>query len=105
MKTAWHLAVFGTLCLSPLACNPGDPHDNFKAIVGSDVGKRADHPHSHIVLYADRFVGETVLDNGNIEKKYQHRGSCVSFYEIDWKTNIIVGWRFEGSKADCTIQP
>ena len=105
MKIARLLAVFAPLCLSPLACSPTDPHDNFKNFHARNVGKRADHPHTYIVLYADRFVGEKVLDNGNIEKKYQHKRSCVSFYEIDKKTNIIVGWRFEGSKTDCTILP
>lgn len=105
MKFIEFSVAFITLCLAFLACSPTDPHENFKNILGKDVGKRADDPLNTIALSADWFAGETILENGNTEKKYKYKGSCVYFYEIDRKTNIIVGWRFEGSKADCAIAP
>ncbi len=105
MKIARLLVVFAPLCLSPLGCSSTHPHDNFKNHHARNVGMRADDPRGDAVLYARWFRGEAILDNGNIEKSYQYRGSCVYFYEIDRKTNIIVGWRFEGSKADCIIVP
>ena len=46
-----------------------------------------------------------LLENSNTENKYRFRGSCVYFFEIEKNTNIIVGWRFEGSEKDCSIAP
>ncbi|MCL2761517.1 MAG: hypothetical protein FWD70_07730 [Desulfuromonadales bacterium] len=51
------------------------------------------------------FIDSKELPNGNIENKYKYRRTCVYFYEIDPKTHIIVGARFEGKDTDCVSNP
>jgi hypothetical protein len=91
----------------PLAgCGPSiTPHENFRSIIGHSVGKSIDLPPGATKAHPERLVSSTVLPNGNIENQYKQRGTCSYFFEIDPKTRIIVGWRFEGSERDCAIVP
>jgi len=79
------------------------------------------HPASHetFVNQGTYWVGKTIyalrnnswpsqaikqLPNGNMEEEWISgyvTNRCREFYEYDPRTSIIVGWRFEGSKADC----
>jgi len=56
-------------------------------------------------MYSSPPLSIKQLPNGNMEEEriagYGNRDRCREFYEYDPRTSIIVGWRFEGSKADC----
>jgi hypothetical protein len=65
-----------------------------------------DDPTSDLSHYPEWIAGRRVLPSGNIEIEFLGRGkACPVFFEIDAKTRIIVGWRFEGSERDCEIVP
>lgn len=81
------------------------PHENFKNIMQSNVGKRADNPSSDISRYPQWVMGSRELPNGNIETNFSWRKHCPVFFEINPATRIIVGWRFEGNERDCEIVP
>jgi hypothetical protein len=98
------LLGFSAVCVLG-ACTSTTPHENFKNHMKDNVGRKADDPFSSIIRYSDRVIGKTALPNGNTEVKYRGRGTCITYFEVDSKTNIIVGWRFEGSEKDCAIAP
>ncbi|MEE9494858.1 MAG: hypothetical protein V3W04_16000 [Gammaproteobacteria bacterium] len=81
------------------------PHENFVSIMSSQIGKSVDAPNSYTGAYRKYRVSETRLENGNIEEEYKRGKRCRHFFEIDNKSSIIVGWRFEGSEKDCAIVP
>ncbi len=87
------------------SCSSVTPHENFKSHMQFNVGKRADDPSSYLSRYPQRIAGSRTLANGNIETEYRRSDTCRVFFEIDDKTRIIVGWRFEGSERDCEIVP
>lgn len=87
------------------SCSSVTPHENFRMILGQSIGKSIDAPPRLTNAYPDRLMSSTVLPNGNIEHKYLWYRACRYFFEIDAKTRIIVGWRFEGSERDCEIVP
>jgi hypothetical protein len=115
VKTAAHsisgvLVTWSLLLPLLLSCVPPEflptPHENFKTIMQNNVGKRADDPTSHVSRFPPEWViGSRLLPNGNIETEYARREACRVFFEINPKTRIIVGWRFEGSERDCEIVP
>jgi hypothetical protein len=99
-------ALMAAICLllpSISSCSSVALHENFKDHMSHTVGKHIDDPHTW--ARPDRYVGNKVLPNGNTENEYEFRGACRYYFEIDWKTRIIVGWRFEGSERDCEIVP
>jgi len=81
------------------------PHENFKNIMKSNIGKREDDSSSVISLYSQWVEDRSVLPNGNIETEFRWRKNCPVFFEIDSTTRIIIGWRFEGNERDCEIAP
>ena len=87
------------------SCIYPDPHENFKAFRKYNIGKRTDDPTSEISRYPTRIVDSLTLPNGNREIKFRGRRDCRYFYEVDKVTNIIIGWRFEGKKKNCIINP
>jgi hypothetical protein len=87
------------------ACATPSPHENFKSILGADVGKSADDPTSSVARYPQLLIGRRILSNGAIENEYRWRGACHYFFEINPKTNIIVRWRYQGNDGDCAIVP
>jgi hypothetical protein len=87
------------------SCTSTTPHENFKNIMKQDIGKKADDPTSDIYHYSKYVLNRRVLSNGNVEVKFHLMGNCYYFYEVEKKTNIIIGWRFEGSKKYCAIAP
>ena len=103
------LNKFSTMALVLLnsACSIGAqwPYNNFNKIYSHQVGKSLDASS----LYERRKIGSRTLPSGNIETEYLHgkgrRGICRVFYEIDPKTRIIVGWRYEGDEKACAISP
>lgn len=99
--------LLSAICLllpSLSSCSSVTPHENFKAHMSDNIGRDIDSPNTDWVR-PDRYVGNKVLPNGNTENEYKFRGTCRYFFEIDPKTRIIVGWRFEGNERDCEIVP
>ena len=89
------------------ACAPGRAHENFIDIMQHDVGKRIDDPYLTRTQYPDRRVASRALPDGNTEEEFKAGEGlkCRVFFEIDNKTQKIVGWRYEGSDDICAIRP
>ena len=81
------------------------PHENFKHNMQANIGNKVDDPSSVLMRYRQYVYDSKVLKNGNIETEYRPIIRCRVFFEIDVKTNIIIGWRFEGDEKDCIIVP
>ena len=88
-----------------ISCSSVTPHDNFKNNMKSNIGRKVDDETSYVARYEGWLVSSYVIENGNVENKYQWRGSCIFYFEINKTTNTIVNWRFEGSADDCAIVP
>jgi len=86
------------------ACTSTTPHENFKNFMEADVGKKADDPNTQIVRYPQFFSSSRVLANGNKEIEHYY-GKCKYMFEINQESNIIIGWRFEGTEQACAIVP
>lgn len=87
------------------SCSALTPHENFKSAMQSNIGKKEDSSASYLSRYPEDVLGSSGLTNGNIETEFFQSRKCRVFFEIDPKTRIIVGWRFEGSEKDCEIVP
>jgi hypothetical protein len=93
----WAIVMLATIALS--GCLVGHPasHEIFVSQstywVGKPIQNRRDR--------SGPSLGVRTLPNGHMEEEWVRGHKCRSFYEYDPKTNIIVGWRFEGSTADC----
>ena len=81
----------------------GDAHENLKYNMQSEVGRSANDPGAFIVRYSQFVVNSRLIRNKNIEYAFNYRSGCMLFFEVDKETNIIVSWRFEGSKTICTM--
>lgn len=79
------------------------PHENFKSHMSSVVGEKISTPSNW--AQKDRLVSISFLRNGNEEYKYRFRDTCFYFFEVKKNTEVVVGWRFEGSEDDCVINP
>lgn len=100
------LMLLGSIFLIVVSCSGFySPHENFKEIIGHNVGRSADDPRTLVVRYPELYADNKILSNGNTENRYQWIRSCSYFLEIDKETNVIVSWRFEGSEDDCIIIP
>jgi len=88
-----------------------DPHENFKTIMHSKIGKKWNELPSYQYPSEEYLFSSRILSNGNLEKRYKifwgfdKKRMCIDIYEIDPKTDIIVGVDFEGKKKDCVINP
>lgn len=89
--------------LASCACGSLSPHENFKAHMSRAVGKIISD--SGTWAREDRLVSVQTLENGNEQYEYMFRRSCFYFFEVKKSTQMIVGWRFEGSEEDCQIFP
>lgn len=88
--------------LSGCFYSPLTPHETFKERNQSEVGRNINEPRFRY------FIPKNIksLPNGNIEYEYHvPRKECHYFYEIEPKTGLIVGWRFEGSESECSVNP
>lgn len=92
------------IMLAISSCTSFDLHENFINHMSSNVGLHITDKRSW-AAQPSRFVSTQLLENGNSEHKYLFYRTCFYFFEEDSKTGILVGWRFEGSKEDCTIPP
>ena len=95
------LAASLTACAAPSELN----HRNFVTQMQNQVGKSSDHPYLTRNLYRDRLVSRKTLPNGNIEEEFQagHKLRCRVFFEVNDKAKTVVGWRYEGTKQNCSI--
>lgn len=88
-----------------VACTSLTPHENFKAHMAKDVGRRIDDPRWEIHADPDRLVESRELPNGNVENEYRWYRECRYFFEYERQTRKIVSWRYQGSADDCKINP
>jgi len=87
------------------SCSAVSPHDNFKNHMEYHIGKKINSPSSYVARYP-QWVGSRIeLSNGNEEVEFLQGKSCRVFFEVDRTTNVIIGWRFNGSEKDCQIVP
>ncbi len=99
------MVVFSMLLISGCAFFAASPHDNFIGHLNLQIGHNIDNVPYYQIPHKEDIIDSKVLPNGNIENKYLYRGTCRYHYEIDPKTRIIVGARFEGLDTDCSINP
>jgi sarcosine oxidase delta subunit len=100
--------MFLAACLlfpSLSSCGSVTPHENFVAIMRSQLGRDADDPNSYTGRYRGYRLSMRDLANGDVEEEYERGEKCRHFFEIDKKTRKIVGWRFEGRERDCGLVP
>ena len=89
-----------------ISCAGISPHENFKSVLNSQIGKSIDNAPTYSFRSENGLISSKILPNGNIENKYKYyREGCVYFFEIDPKTRKIVGTRFEGDESDCILNP
>lgn len=100
------------LLLSLSSCvilpSTSEMHDLYVQEMRLRVGMSIDDPPRKTWADPDKLVTSRSLPNGNIENEYRfygYHGTCRSFYEINPKTRIIVGWRYEGRDQDCAMIP
>lgn len=98
----YYSTVFAIVCMG---CSVLSPHENFKSILHSNVGRSLDEIPPTQFPHEKDIISTKKLPNGNIENRYKYRVSCVYIYEIDPKTRRIVGASFEGKETDCVINP
>lgn len=95
-----------------LGCTTVTPHENFVNMLNRQVGENWTWLRTHHQFPAEEtLINSRELPNGNVEKKYKNtwgfgrKRTCISIYEIDPKTEIIVRVGFEGTEEDCVINP
>lgn len=95
------LAAFLGSCALPSEVN----HRNFKYQMELNVGRPLTNPNLYINRYPERKRESKILSNGNIEQEsvLGLKWSCRVYWEIDPRANTIVGWRYEGTREDCSI--
>lgn len=107
LRREWTVALSLLPAASLIACAmPSElNHRNFTTRMQHEVGKNSDHPYLTRNLYRDRLMSSRTLPNGNTEEEFAagSRLRCRVFFEVDNKAKIIVGWRYEGSKENCSI--
>jgi len=87
------------------------PYENFQNLNRRNIGRKVDDPSLTSMgwTHPKKFIKIVRLPNGHDEYYYRvyHRGhsTCRKMYEVDPKTLIIVGFRWEGTEKDCGIQP
>jgi len=87
------------------SCSSITPHDNFKSLMGHNVGSRIDNPNVIGSTNPKYLIESKKKPNGNMENKYRGKGTCRIYFEYNPETLIITGWLYEGSKKDCSIVP
>ena len=95
------MAASAAACVSPSEAS----HRNFLSHMSVQVGKGLDTPELTRNRYPERQVSSRKLSNGNTEEEFAagYKLRCRVFFEADNTTRKIVGWRYEGSREDCSI--
>ena len=95
------------LVLVLAGCATAPEHENFKQVMGAQVGKRIDDADAYPVFYRLREVNAKPLPNGNIQEEYAagRKGECRLFFEVEPLTRRIIAWSFDGSERNCVIVP
>lgn len=99
------ILVIVVVFLMPEGCSSITPHENFLVNLSRKVGKKWNELPSYQFPPEKDLISSKKLPNGNIEKRYKSMRTCIHVYEIDTKTDIIVGASFEGKETDCVINP
>ena len=97
--------LFGLVMVSLIVSGCVSRHETFKEILRDNIGDNVDNIPPYALGRITALIDSKVLPNGNIENKYKYGGTCIYFFEIDPKTRIIVGVRFEGKERDCVVAP
>ena len=98
------LPVFLLLSVSLASCavSFGDPHEKYKELMSGNVGRPIEKLRIWFGKPPEMLVASRRLPNGNIENEYRYIRSCRTFFEFDPKSRIVVNWRLEGPKTDCS---
>ena len=90
-----------------LGCAAPRAHDNFKTIMGGQVGRNSDDSDIERNRYPNLRVATSTLANGDLEEEFKSgRGLvCRVFFQIDPRAKRVVAWRYTGSEDDCAIVP
>ena len=99
------VTVAAVIMMNSCAFFAGSPHENFKDHIYGEIGKSVDNAPDYSWRSKKGLLDAKVLPNGNIEQKYRYQGTCIYYFEIDPKTRLIVGARFEDSEGDCVVAP
>lgn len=97
------LAASLSACGSMLGPPVNEGHERFEAQMRAKIGMFYDDPASFTGINTKGFVSSNILLNGHMENGYKHRGSCIYYFEIDPESRKIVGWRYEGTENDCSV--
>jgi hypothetical protein len=90
------------LLLSGCGYTVASRHENFIDLLNSNIGKNINEIPSVHFPQGKNMIDSKVLPNGNIENKYNYKGTCRYYYVIDPKTHKIISARFEGKDEDCS---
>lgn len=105
------ILLIAIVFLIPEGCSSMTPHQIFLDSLSRKVGKKWNELPSYQFPPEKNLISTKILPNGNIEKRYKvtwgfsGQRTCIDIYEIDPKTDIIVGASFEGKETDCVINP
>ena len=103
------VTLFFLLLVSCVSSTP--PYENFQNLNRRNIGRKVDDPSLVFMGWTNPkdLVKVVRLPNGHDEYHYiaGYKGqlTCRQIYEVDPKTLIIVGFRWEGTEKDCGIQP
>lgn len=103
-RVIWPITAIASAVI--YGCTTVSPHENFKNVMRAKLGRNANDPD----LIRSNFtnlrylISRTALPDGNVELKFDGRGTCRKIFEVN-EAGTIVAWRFEGSEADCIIVP
>jgi hypothetical protein len=86
-------------------CTSISPHENFRQHLNTQVGMSIDNAPAYSWRNQKDLIEIAPLPNGNLEYTYKYLRTCRYIFEVNPKTHIIVGARFEGKETDCVVAP
>lgn len=79
------------------------PHENYIRTINLLVGKRIDQP--LIIISDGELISKAVNADGNIVYSYLYPAPCISIFEVNPVSNVIVRASFKGSESTCFLVP
>lgn len=91
------------MLLSLMIYGCATPHGNYIRTINLLVGKRIDQP--LIIISDGELISRVENADGNIVYSYLYPAPCISIFEVDPVTNVIVRASFKGSESTCFLVP